>query len=515
MLTRFLLFLITFFCGSLAFSQNLDDILRYSEVSTFGTARSLGTANSMSAIGADWTALQSNPAGLGNYRINEFTFTLGSLNYGTSSSSLSESSTTQSGSNFRLAVPQLALVFTSQPIASRWTQINFGLGVSQTNRFEENIVFGGDTPGSISDAFLESANSFYDGISPAKSLGELSNFFEGLAFDAGVLIPSDGTEFPNQYFTDYDDFGRVSETDPGTSLTKNGQVRRRGHAASFDLSLSGNYQEKLLIGATLGIVSSSYEDISRYVETDPTDQVQNFISLSYRQTQTVEGSGVLGRVGVIYRASQAFRIGVAYHSPTVTFITDNYSAGVGYDYIVDNQSFSNSQNTPEADVLEYRIITPSQYRASAAGIIGQKGFISAEVGYQNFAGGRVRYDDELGFQDVEITLDSLANERFQGALMARLGGELNLKPVKIRAGVEYAGAPIQGEAAALSMSGGIGYRKNRLSLDAGYRITLRPDRVYRPYTILSGVGFPQPEVTYTPMIGTAALTFGWKLTRKY
>ncbi len=496
-------------------AQTFDDALRFSENNALGTARSLGTANSMSAIGADWTAIQFNPAGLAAFRNNEATITLGGVLSGTSDATLSAFTdqevgsvmSTNDGSDFKLALPQVGLVFTKEPIASRWTQLNFGIGISQTNRFEENIRYNGSTPGSISDQFFETAN--FDGdlnFNPA-TLNELNAFSDGPAFDAGILIPADGSTAPDGYFTDYNDFGRTSDTDPGVPLFKEGTVARKGFNSSFDFSLGGNFQEKWLFGATISIVNTSYEETNIYEEDDQDGAVPVFDNIRYAVRNSHTGTGVNGKFGVIYRASQAFRIGVSYHTPSFISVSDDLFTDITYRFEDNGAAIQGNGASPVFDALDYNFVTPSTYRASAAYIVGRSGFISADVGYRNFSGGSFSIDDdEVAESFLNDDIDALT----QGAFDARVGGELNLSPFKLRGGFEFVGAPVVGEDAAFGFSGGAGFRQNRLSVDLGYKLSVRPDRVFRPYTVQI-IDFPQQEVNYTPTLSTMALTVGWKL----
>ena len=500
-------------------AQTFDDALRFSENNALGTARSLGTSNSMSAIGADWTAIQFNPAGLAAFRKNEVTITVGGVLSGTSDATLGAFTGPQSevnvgsvmssndGSDFRTALPQLGLVFTREPIGSRWTQLNFGIGISQTNRFEENIRFNGSTPGSISDQFFETANFDGDLVFNPATLDELNAFSDGPAFDAGVLIPVDATSAPNGYFTDYNDFGRSSDTDPGVPLFKEGTISREGHNSSFDLSLGANYQEKWLFGATISIVNTSYEETNIYEEDDQDGTIEVFDNLQYVVINSHTGTGINGKFGVIYRASQALRVGVSYHTPSFISVSDDLFTNVTYRFEDNGAAVQGSGESPLFDPLDYSFVTPSTYRASAAYIIGRRGFLSADIGYRNYSGGSFSIDDD---QLAESFLNEDINDLTQGAFDARFGGELNLSPFKLRAGFEFVGAPIEGEDAAYGISGGAGFRKNRFSVDLGYRLSIRPDRIFRPYTVQSS-DFPQPEVDYTPTLSTMALTVGWKL----
>lgn len=518
-------------------AQTLDDALRFSEGGSLGTARSLGTANSMSAIGAEWTALQSNPAGLAAFRGTELSFTVAGLQTGTSESEIDGTpSSSDLDGNFRLALPQIAAVFAREPIGSRWTQFNFGIGVSQTRRHEETIAFDAATPGSISDFFLDDANRYpLDGglriiddngfarVDNPLTLAELSSFGSGLAYDVILIDGDDGSEAPGFYTSAYNFNAREIDGEPGTPLRKVGNVRRRGYNASVDLSFAANYDETFLFGGTLGIVNSSFEENNDYVERDDADDIAVFNDLQFLQNTRTSGTGILGRFGVIYRASQAIRLGLAYHTPTVTFAEESYSTQLTYRFTEDGNFNDNSAASPEAAETDFRYRTPSQFRVSAAAILGKRGFLSAELGYIDYSAGKFTIDDEFdGDGSRAAELNEAIENSLRPNIQFRVGGEANLSPVQVRAGFEYLGTPLEdvtvngenvSEDPTFGITAGLGYRSGRLGLDLGYRYTIAPDRVYRPYTI-PALDFPQPFVNYSPTLNTFALTVGYKLGRR-
>lgn len=60
-----------------AWSQTATEAYRLSISEPLGTARNLGSGNSMFAIGPDFSAIGSNPAGIAGYWKSEFTITMG------------------------------------------------------------------------------------------------------------------------------------------------------------------------------------------------------------------------------------------------------------------------------------------------------------------------------------------------------------------------------------------------------------------------------------------------------
>ena len=58
-------------------AQTATEAYRLSLSNPLGSARNLGAGNSMFAIGPDFSAIGSNPAGIGGYWKSEFTLTMG------------------------------------------------------------------------------------------------------------------------------------------------------------------------------------------------------------------------------------------------------------------------------------------------------------------------------------------------------------------------------------------------------------------------------------------------------
>ena len=56
-------------------AQNSADALRFSQFGIGGTARTIAIGGSIGALGADFSVISTNPAGLGAYRGSEFTMT--------------------------------------------------------------------------------------------------------------------------------------------------------------------------------------------------------------------------------------------------------------------------------------------------------------------------------------------------------------------------------------------------------------------------------------------------------
>jgi len=71
---KYLLLTIAVIYSLNALAQSDIDALRYSSLTPGGTARALAIGGSFGAIGADFSTLSTNPAGLGGYRSGSLMF---------------------------------------------------------------------------------------------------------------------------------------------------------------------------------------------------------------------------------------------------------------------------------------------------------------------------------------------------------------------------------------------------------------------------------------------------------
>jgi len=121
------------------------DALRYSNIPTTGTtARSLGMAGAVGAMGADPASVLVNPAGLAQYKSNLFSISGGTY---TSNMSASVGGTTKPAYSFSGELPNLSLVFTNRrlikgnPAKKGWVNNNFSLSYNRTANFNNSVRF--------------------------------------------------------------------------------------------------------------------------------------------------------------------------------------------------------------------------------------------------------------------------------------------------------------------------------------------------------------------------------------
>ena len=148
--------ILTFFCLNQAISQNETDALRYSQYNIFGTAKFTAMGGSFGALGADFSCLSYNPAGISLYQNSELTISPNITNITTTSYLNSNKNTnyTLSG-NFS----NLGYITSANNNNKQWTRINWGAGFNLTSDFKNTYIIQTENNySSLSDLLLEQAN---------------------------------------------------------------------------------------------------------------------------------------------------------------------------------------------------------------------------------------------------------------------------------------------------------------------------------------------------------------------
>ena len=457
------------------YAQTTFDALRYSTFEYGGTARSVGVGSSMGALGADFTTLSTNPAGLASFRKSELTISTvfnstqaETILLGGDDNSLLREQTT------RLAFSNLGLVVASRPRASNWKTINFGIGFNNLANFYQDFNFVGTSEGSITDRFRQLA----DGLTAE----QLDNFEAGLAFDVSAIFPDQND--PTLYYTDFA---------KGELVDKEQFVQAEGSINEMVISLAGNYDEKLMIGATLGIPFVNFRESKTYRETDEENNNPIFDRLEYREFLTTTGTGINLKLGFNYRPVQAFRIGGAIHTPTSFGIEENFSTSLEYDFDLNGSFFQEESQSPEG-LFNYRLKTPWRVIGNTAFIYKKAGFITAEVEWLDYSSSSFNFNNSTNSDDLayEQELNIQVAEDFQQALIVRVGGELAYKIFRFRGGVNVINSPYAGtDYTNMGYSAGVGLRERSFFLDLAFRQGASSS-TYFPY--LTGEDAVQPEV---------------------
>ena len=457
-------------------AQNQVDALRYSQMLYGGTARSLSMGNAFGALGADFSVLSMNPAGIGIYKTSEFSFTP-ALYVGKTVSDYEGKSGEDLKYNFN--VSSLGVVFTGKPKnpENSWKGFQFGMGVNRTGNYNNAIVIEGpNSKNSMLDDYLSAAN----GTKPE----DLGQFDTELAFNTYLLDTLGG-------LTNY-----ISAVPRGGTV-QNKLIETNGSTNEMVLTVGANYNDKLYIGGTFGFPYLHYSETGTYKETDAGDTIGGFKSMTKHDFLETSGTGFNFKFGLIYRITNWVRIGAAVHTPTFYNLTDRYSSDMHAEY--DNGDKYTAES-PEGR-FDYKLNTPLRAIGSIAFVIGQTALISADYEFVDYSEARLKAKNEQ-FADQNNNISQM----YKPTSNLRVGAEVKLAPISLRAGYQLNFSPYAkglNDGQKMAFSGGIGLRDKSYFVDIAYVYS----RLTEDYYLYSSV----PNASINKFSShNILLTFGFK-----
>ncbi|HMG67344.1 MAG TPA: hypothetical protein VK588_06645, partial [Chitinophagaceae bacterium] len=286
-----------------------------------------------------------------------------------------------------------------------------------------------------------------------------------------------------------------------TGLIQENTIETRGGITEIAMAGATNFNNKLLVGATLGVPILYYKRESTFIEADATSNANNnFDFASFSENLTTTGAGANIKLGIIYKPTELLRLGLAIHSPTFYSLTDKYDASVtanteSYQGLL-TQKPSDIPGGTSPSVFKYDLITPYRVIGSASYVLRetqdvrkQKGFLTMDIEYVNYKFSSFHSQDDNPDQSAKTYFKSLnkaIDNAYKGALNFRAGGELKFTTMMVRLGAGYYGNPyknINGEKGnRIQLSGGLGYRNKGVFVDLTYVYTMTKD-VNFPYRL--------------------------------
>jgi len=470
-------------------SQNILDAYRYSFQTPTGSARFNGLGGAMSAIGADLSVASHNPAGIGAFWKSEVA---GSLNVSVlnNDATLINGGTGKIGSSdFEMTIPQGGIVFTTYTPNKNWMAKSFGITYNKMADFDNEIFYEGNSLGSISERWA----ALGTGLHP-DDLGFLE---AGPAYTAGVIYDREGDGL-----YEYDYFRHEDQ-----KLYRSQLIDREGGWGEAAVTFSGNYQNKLLIGATVGLDFINYQSKNSYLEDDKPDNVPQFNELRFTEYLTTSGVGFNAKIGAIVKFSPAISWSVSLASPTILSLTDNFRNTIQYKWTENNAVKSADGDSGESR-FEYKFINPWRVSTGVGYKIGRSGFIDGEMDYVGYNFAKFDFKNaNISDQQLQSDLNRQIDNEFKSSLNFRLGGEYVLDAFRIRGGVFIYSSPLDQFKDTKGFSLGFGYRADRWYLDLAY-MNRSNSYNFSPYALKNAV---VPSVDIKTRSADIGLTIGFKM----
>lgn len=387
-----------------------------------GSARFVGMGGAGGALGADLSVISSNPAGMGLYRKSDVGMSFGAVIPNGNGWDM-DSKTTYNENLARASFDQFGGVFSLPTGATGLKRVNIAFNYQKKLNFNQGF-------------FADNGN--LNGLSQMTQLADLvnggfntENNLAGLA--AMPYGAEDMAEWDEYYLsTEVGINGEPFRRNNATSTHNNYTRHQRGALKAYDLNVAMNFNDRVYVGATLGIDQLDYKEWNEYAEYAEDD---GLIHSLYNDTE-VSGVGVNGKFGIIVRPLEfsSLRFGLAVETPTW--------------YRMDNSTLFNLDKSDQLEsYMEYTVRTPWKVRVNAGHTVGSVLAVGAEYEYANYARTRMGYPtydinypngSQFRTADWDVSMNEHTRNTLRGQHTLRLGAELNLlRKFAIRAGYNY------------------------------------------------------------------------------
>ncbi|MEZ5047356.1 MAG: hypothetical protein R2831_10235 [Chitinophagaceae bacterium] len=483
-------------------AQDEYEILRYANGTHYGTARGISIGGAVGSIGADFSSLSVNPAGIGVYKSSEFSISPSFLINKNQADYLGTQTTNQ---HAKLNMNSFGLVMTNKKGLSNkkthWKTVSFGFGMNRIANFNNQYKYvGTNKQSSLIERYAQEYNQ-WGGLNNT-SINKVS--YPAYAAYQTYLV---------DYGTGADSLHAVSYVPYWDSIKQTKSVKEKGFQQEYVLSLGANYNEKLMLGATLGIQSINYYKKTVYSEEDLSGKLNNdFNYFDLEEVIATSGTGINLKLGAIAKPNKALRLGIALHTPTHLELNDQsqiYMESHTDSLLLYNDPTASpisSYSQDSIQFLNYSITTPYKVLGSVAVLLNKSGFITGDIEYVDYSSMRYNFRDFSNFSDA---LNTQIQSVYKNNINVRIGGELKLDQFSIRGGFAYYGSPFKNtniDASKKIFSGGIGYRTRYWFIDAAYQYRLH-NITEQPYVLTN----KQVEAASIKNTNSAVtISLGWK-----
>ncbi|MBS4765272.1 outer membrane protein transport protein [Alistipes sp. kh20] len=444
----------------------------------FGTARAMAMAGAFTSLGADLSSMSINPAGLGMYRHNDISVTP-MMSFARSKTNAPEYG---NNSRDRFSMANIGVVINAYEGARSLVSLNIGFGYNRIADLNYDYAFQRQNQAAtIGDAYARqlywggiSKNSFYNGGGSGNwNWNNIApEYWNAALAYRGFLIDQVDPNKPDSW--------QPTWVTPNADVDHYTMLRSKGSIGEYVLSVGANINNKIYIGASLGIQSVYQRKYIDYVEeyfySDPSQAIPDFgnSGLDYQllrwklnQSVIVDGTGVNFKAGVVYRPTANLRLGVAIHTPTYYSLDRKFqSAAAGLAYAnndtdpnvkPDDEGYISTAGDPNmtSPLLvddgpnSWSFVSPTRLMFGASYTFGERGVISVDYERDWYNGIRIK-DNPSGL-DSQSWYNDTFRDVFKGSNILRVGAEFKPLPVlALRAGFGYSGSMLKDDKTVLA-----------------------------------------------------------------
>lgn len=230
-------------------------------------------------------------------------------------------------------------------------------------------------------------------------------------------------------------------------IRQQGEITQTGFSGEYSMFFATEFQENLMVGASLGILSGrfNYNRVFQEIDADNLYDLPDFIDSSgdgFGDTDidrvTLDDrlssrySGIRARLGLMYRVNSNLNIGGSYSFRTTIEVDETFDAGITTRFD-NNREFSATTDSE----FTYKVSYPS--RASiGVGIQDIAGLsFSLSTEYIDYSGTSIDFSESDLFES-ELLENDFINESYRSVWNFRIGSEYQLSDeFTLRAGYGY------------------------------------------------------------------------------
>ena len=405
-------------CGMSAMAQETYENTRLVDNDLNGTARYVGMGGAMEALGADVSTMSTNPAGVGLFRKSKVDLSFGLV-------SQQDATKFNSLGKTNASFDQIGFVYVLNKTSN--SGFNIGFNYHKSRNFDQ-ILGAANMLNNASQNKL-TYQKYRKGIFTDKK-SMTFNQIDALYMDS-LLFNKDNKKYYNF---------------PATGYLYNEE--NKGYIGEYDVNMSGNINNRVYLGLTVGLHDVHYRNYSEYTENLERN-ADKFRGLTIRDNREITGTGYDIKFGAIFRPfdASAFRLGVYIHTPTwYDLTTSNYST-----MFVKNENTTKDKGAVTYESYDFRIDTPWKFGLSLGHTIDNFIALGATYEYADYGAISTRikdggyYDSWSGSYYENSHRDKVMNAHTEATLKGvhtlKLGAEVKVMPkIAVRVGYNYLSA---------------------------------------------------------------------------
>lgn len=399
-------------CGMSAMAQETYENTRLVDNDLNGTARYVGMGGAMEALGADVSTMSTNPAGVGLFRKSKVDLSFGLV-------SQQDATKFNSLGKTNASFDQIGFVYVLNKTSN--SGFNIGFNYHKSRNFDQ-ILGAANTLNNASQNKLTYQKYRNKVFTDKKSM--TYNQIDGLYMD-NLLYNKNAGKYYNY---------------PATGYLYNEE--NMGYIGEYDVSLSGNINNRIYLGMTIGLHDVHYRNHSEYTENFVAN-ADKISGLTLNDNREITGTGYDVKFGAIFRPfdANAFRVGVYMNTPTwYDLTTSNYSTMT-----------DGTTSVPTHESYDFRVDTPWKFGLSLGHTINNVVALGATYEYADYSAMSTRikdggyYDNWYGTYYESSHKDKAMNahtqETLKGIHTLKLGAEFKVMPEwSVRLGYNYLSA---------------------------------------------------------------------------